>query len=263
MTLAAGRLAEGALSIELVGQVARIMLDRPSHRNAVSAAMFRGIIATVAAAGRDERVRVIELRSALAGMFCAGADIASLADPSRESLGAGFRLLEDCLEALRASSKPVVMVVDGDCFGAGCVFAAGADVVLASDRARFCLPEMHLDLAPVLAMAALHPVVQPRKLVFWAATGRFFSAAEACEGGLVSVVAPAADLEAEAGRVAGELARPSTGTFGTFKRARALLVGSDTDRDHALFEAMLGTATHPATQAAVAAFLARKRNKTT
>lgn len=263
MTLADARVAGGALSIVVTGGVATLMLDRPSHRNAVSAAMFRAIVEAVDAAARDERVRVIELCSALPGMFCAGADIASLADPSSEALGAGFRLLEDCVAALRACDKPVLSVVDGDCFGAGCAFAAASDVVLASDEARFCLPEMHLDLAPALAMAALHPVVQPRKLVFWAATGRLFPAREACEGGLVSESVPRVDIETARRRVLAELSRPSSFTFGAFKRARALLVGEHAQRDRALFDTMLTTATYPATQAAVAAFLSRKRSKGT
>lgn len=255
------RVADGTLAIQVIGNVARLTLDRPSHRNAVSAAMFRALRAAVEGFAGDERVRVIELRSALPGMFCAGADIASLADPSREALAAGFELLEDCVRALRASPKPVVVLVDGDCFGAGCAFAAGADVVLATEPSRFSLPEMHLDLAPVLAVAALAPVVQARKLVLWAATGRFFTARDACDAGLVSEVVAPDHLEEAAATLAAELARPTTFTFGRFKRALDILRDGAADREHALFETMLETATHPSTQAAVAAFLARKRDK--
>jgi len=256
-------LADGALAVGVDGAVARITLDRPSHRNAVSAAMFDAIAAAVRAANVDDRVRVVEIRSALDGMFCAGADIASLADPSRDALAVGFRRLEDCVAALRASAKPVLTVIDGDCLGAGCALAAASDVVVASDRSRFCLPEMHLDLAPVLAAAALYPVVQPRKLALWAATGRFVPAREACAAGLVSEVCPAPDLDAAARTLAAELARPSTYTFERFKRALALLAGDAAGRDEALLATMLETATHPATQAAVAAFMARKRSTRT
>lgn len=253
--------ADGALLVEVSGSVARLTLNRPSHRNAISGAMFRAIVGAINDADADERVRVIEIRSALTGMFCAGADIASLCDPTPEALTAGFRQLEDCVVALRAAAKPILTVVNGDCFGAGCSIAAASDFVIASDDARFCLPEIHLDLAPVLAAAVLYRVMQPRQLTLWAATGRRFSAQEACERGLVTGVYSRADVDATVATLVTELARPSSFTIGRLKRALALVADSHSPDQAALFELMLESASHPATQAAVAAFLARKRGK--
>ncbi|ABE36747.1 enoyl-CoA hydratase/isomerase family protein [Paraburkholderia xenovorans LB400] len=255
------RSADGALLIEVIDNVLRLTLNRPSHRNAISAAMFRAIVDAVAASANDPRVRVIEIRSALTAMFCAGADVASLSDPAPDALTVGFRHLEDCVAALRDSPRPVVTVVTGDCLGAGCSIAAASDVVIASEDARFCLPEIRLDLAPVLAVAALHRVVQPRRLALWAATGRLFSAREAFEGGLVSEVHPLAAAEAAAVTAVAELSRPSSFTLDRLKRTLALLANSHAPDEAQLFELMLSSATHPATQAAVAAFLARRQNK--
>jgi enoyl-CoA hydratase/carnithine racemase len=253
------RMADGALRVETADPVLRLTLDRPSHRNAISGSMFRAIVEAVEASAADARIRVIEIRSALPGMFCAGADIASMSDPSADALRRGFRHLEDCVAALRASGKPVITVVNGDCYGAGCSIAAASDIVIASDEARFCLPEIHLDLAPVLAVATLHRVVPPRRLALWAATGRLISAREALEGGLISEMCAPAQLDGAVSTVIAELARPSSFTLDRLKRTFALLAHAPDEAR--LFELMLSSATHPATQTAIAAFLSRKRNK--
>jgi enoyl-CoA hydratase/carnithine racemase len=248
------------LDREVDDGVGQLSLNRPGRRNAISEELFLQLREGVRAFGQDDGVRVIVLRSAVPGIFCAGADISTMADPRPAELERQFRLLTDCVEAFRAVPKPIVTVVQGDCLGAGCSLAAASDVVIAEAGARFALPEILLGLAPVLAMAALAPVVSMRSLVYWAATGRHVCADEARDGGLVTLVMPAADLEASVSALVSDLKRHSGAALGHVKRAAALLGSHSRDATpEALMQEMLATATHPAARGAITRFLERKR----
>lgn len=240
--------------------VGRLSLNRPDRRNAISEAMFVQLHESVQALDQDSAVRIIVLRSAVPGIFCAGADIGTLADPRPAGLQHQFELLVACIDAFRATAKPVVTVVHGDCLGAGCSLAAASDVVIAGAGARFALPEVFLGLAPVLAMAALAPVVSMRSLVYWSATGRHVSAYEARDAGLVTLVVPDAELETSATGLTDDLRRHGGAALGGVKRAAALLGGHSVDVDpQVLMTAMLATATHPEAREAIVRFLERKR----
>jgi enoyl-CoA hydratase/carnithine racemase len=248
------------LDREIHDGVGQLSLNRPGRRNAISEDLFVQLRDSVRALDQDNGVRVIVLRSAVPGIFCAGADINTMSDPRPAELERQFRLLMECVETFRAVSKPIVTVVQDDCLGAGCSLAAASDVVIAETSARFALPEILLDLAPVLAMAALAPVVSMRTLVYWAATGRHVSADEAREAGLVTLVVPEATFEASVSALVEDLKRPSSAALGHVKRAAALLGGHSRDAaPEVMMREMLATATHPAARGAITQFLERKR----
>lgn len=253
-------LAGGELTLERLGAVARLSLNRPARRNAISEQLFTALRDTVNDLGRDEATRVIVFRSAVANVFCAGADIGTMADPRPAELERQFTLLLECLDAFRSCSKMIVTIVQGDCLGAGCSLAAVSDVVIAQADARFSLPEIKLDLAPVLAMAAVAPVMPARQLVYWSASGRHFSAAEAREAGLVTQVLAANELEAFVATLIEELAQAESAALALVKStARTLgqqLSAATYDR---LMKDMLATAMHPAARKAIESFLHRKR----
>ena len=238
--------------------VAHLTLNRPGKRNAISESLFVRLRDTVRESGHDASVRVIVLRSSVPGIFSAGADIHTLSDPQPAELERQFRLLLECVNAFRAAPKPIVTVVQYDCLGAGCSLAAASDIVIAETGARFALPEILLGLAPVLAMAALAPVVSIRTLVYWAATGRHVSADEAREAGLVTLVMPAAELEVGVSGLVSDLNRASSAALGHLKRSAAVLGHQLSDKNRReLMKAMIDTATHPVARDAIDRFLNR------
>jgi enoyl-CoA hydratase len=251
----------GGFRIEIADGEARILLERPSRRNAISEHDLVQLRQAVKGFGSDDEVRVIVLRSAVPGVFSAGADIGTLSDTDPDEMQRQFRILVDCCDEFRSVPKPIVGVVEGYCLGAGCALVAAADLVIAGEQARFGLPEVALDLAPVLAFTALFPVVAFRQLVYWASTGRPISAAEACAAGLVTLVKPQAAIGTEVASLVSDLKRPSAFTLAQLKRAYGTLAYrlSDAMRNE-LYALMLGSATHPATQAAVSDFLQRRRH---
>jgi len=124
--------------------------------------------------------------------------------------------------------RPVIAAVDGVCYGAGFSFALAADFVIASTRARFCMPFMKVGLVPDCgAFYTLPRVVglaRAKDLVF---TAREISAAQAKEmGAVLEVVEPEA-LRARAAQIAASLAAASPIAFGLAKRALNQSLGSD------------------------------------
>jgi enoyl-CoA hydratase/carnithine racemase len=240
--------------------VVELSLDRPACRNAISEQMFVRLRDVVRTLGKDESTRLVVLRSTTPGRFCAGADIGTMADPRPEALERQFTMLVECVDAFRDAPMPIVTVVDGDCLGAGCTLAAASDIVVVHEMARFALPEVFLGLAPVLAMAALAPVVAPRLLVYWSATGRWFSPAEAREGGLATLVLPADGFESAVAGLIRELASIEPAAQRHLKRAAGILSTSSTAQARErLMKEMIATASHPAARAAIERFLSRKR----
>ncbi len=249
-----------SLQLSISNGVGLLSLNRPERRNAISEAMFEQLRKSVLALDQDSAVRVIVLRSAVPTIFCAGADIETLADPQPAKLQHQFELLVACVDAFRTTAKPVVTVIQGDCLGAGCSLAAASDVVIAGTSARFALPEVFLGMAPVLAMAALAPVVSMRNLIYWSTTGRYVPAHEARDAGLVTLVVPDAELETRTTGLTDDLSRHSGAALDSVKRAGELLGKYSVNVDsQALMKAMLATATHPEARKAIAHFLERKR----
>jgi enoyl-CoA hydratase/carnithine racemase len=238
---------------------ARLWLKRPGKRNAISEALYVALRDSLRAIAGDDRARFVVFRSAVPGVFSAGADIATMADPRPVELQRQFELLIECIDAFRSCPKPVLTIVDGDCLGVGCAIAAASDVVVARSDVQFALPEIRLGLAPVLAMAALAPVVRERQLVLWAATGRHFPADEAHAAGLVTSVVQAGALDAFVTELENELRRADGVALAQIKSTARMLYGVSTDAPDRLMQDMLATATAPAARAAIESFLQRKR----
>jgi enoyl-CoA hydratase/carnithine racemase len=262
MTAAAWRetACDGLVIAHPAGGTLSVRLTRPERRNAISEAMFEVLGHAAHSAGADPALRVLVLESAVAGTFCAGADVATMADPAPAVLRRHFDALDRCVEALRASPIPVLAIVDGACLGAGCALVAASDLAVATEDSKFALPEIGLGLAPVLAMKALAPVVPRRALVAWAATGLPFDAEEARAAGLVTMVVPKADLDATRERLIDRLQVTPRDALATIKRTAARLhTGLEHANAEALMEDMLATATAPPARAAIERFLARER----
>ena len=96
----------------------------------------------------DPSVRVIVLRSASERAFSAGADLKELARLDADGARASLRRGQEVFAAIEASPKPVVSVVDGVALGGGLELCLATSLTIASDRARFGLPEARLGLIP-------------------------------------------------------------------------------------------------------------------
>ncbi len=159
------------------------------------------------------------------GQFCAGMRFEPV--PDRASL-AGFA---GVIRALLLAPLPTLAVVDGPALGGGLGVAAACDYVLASDRARFGLPEALYGLTPAIIRPALLRRLSPQRLAMLIATIHSRSAPEALALGLVDEVAT--DLPGAQNRVIRSLRRASPETLTAVRRweaatlEAALAVGVD------------------------------------
>lgn len=187
--------------------VARITLNRPDVRNALSRRMVREIEQALEAYERDPDARVIVIAGAEDRAFCAGADLKGVGDrgttlQARES----FSGLARILELVTRMRTPVIAQVHGYALAGGCGLAAGCDLVIASDDAVFGLPEIKVGLLPLMVMAPILRAVGRTRGLLMILSGEPVSAAEAFDMGLVSRVVPRADLENETTALARKLA---------------------------------------------------------
>lgn len=160
----------------------------------------------VAALRGNGGVRV--LVGAAAGAFCRGMDLSA----TGEDPEVAFDLFIDAIAAIRRG--PTVAFVDGDAHGGGCGLAAACDLVLATPRATFALPELLLGLVPGAILPALLDRMPAQKVRRMAMTGLSMKAEEAHAMGLVDAIV--AD-EAEARRHARTLGRADPAAAATLR----------------------------------------------
>lgn len=205
------------------GAIARIRFDRPDALNALDAATavaFRDAARAVAAA-TDVRCVLVE---GAGRAFMAGGDIAAMsADPARgpEIASDIITPLHQGLLALRGPDQdaPVVGVLQGAVAGAGMSLAMACDLAIAADDARFVFAYTAIGTSPDGSGSFFLPrLVGLRRALEIALLGAPIPAARALELGLVNSVVPLADLDAEAGALAGRLAAGPTAAFGKVRR---------------------------------------------
>jgi enoyl-CoA hydratase/carnithine racemase len=128
-----------------------------------------------------------------ASVFCEGLDLDSLATngsaPSRGTLDEAVSRFAALLRALERRPGAVISIVDGPAMGGGVGLAASSDMVIASPRATFALPEAIFGLIPAVIFPAVAARVGYPRARMLALTGRTITAAEAASIGLVDEVA--------------------------------------------------------------------------
>ncbi|MEV4257183.1 enoyl-CoA hydratase-related protein [Spirillospora sp. NPDC049652] len=186
--------------------VGTITIDRPAKRNAMSADMWRELPELLDGMAGDPSVRVVVLTGA-GGDFCAGADIAELADINRPDKGHLSTLAE---EALAAFPKPTVAAIEGFCVGGGCQLAAACDLRFAAADARFGITPAKLGIVyPLSATARLVRLVGPAAAKYLLFSAELVDAAHALRIGLLDETVPAGTVHERVAEFAATLATRS------------------------------------------------------
>ena len=195
------------LLIERDGAVAIVTVNRPKVLNALNTQTLDELRRAILDLKRDDGVRVVILTGAGEKSFVAGADINELATQSpttgREHALAGQHIL-DLVEHM---GKPVIAAINGYALGGGCELAMACTIRIAADTAKLGQPEINLGLIPGYAgTQRLARIAGRGRALELLLTGDQISAADAHRLGLVNRVVPAADLMAEAKKLAAALA---------------------------------------------------------
>ena len=195
------------LRYEVSGPVARLTIDRPERRNALSWDVVTGLRRALAAARADPAVRVVVLTGAGERAFCAGADLGGMgpgagAVGAHDARGELARLFVDLWEL----GKPTIARVRGYALAGGFGLALACDLVVAADDAQFGTPEVDLGLWPYMVTVPLCRAMPPKRALELMLTGRRVDAAEAERIGFVTRVVPVAELDAAVDELARALA---------------------------------------------------------
>ncbi len=177
-------------SYELRGDVGYLRLTAPPL-NILTGEMMHEISAAVGAAAENPELKALAL-SAEGKAFSAGADVGEHRPEHAPEMIAAF---SEMFRAFGALEIPVVMAVDGAALGAGFELVMMADVLIATDRAKFGQPEIRLGFFAPVGVAWLSRLVGRSRALEITCGGRSYSASEAADWGLVSRVVDRDRLE--------------------------------------------------------------------
>ncbi|SFM80107.1 enoyl-CoA hydratase [Thermodesulforhabdus norvegica] len=206
--------------LEKDGPIGYITLNRPEKRNALSLEVMKRIIAILEALKEDPSVRVLIIRGR-GPAFCAGHDLTELTGGGdrvhrfREIFG----ICSEMMYGIHRIPQPVIAQVHGIATAAGCQLVAACDLAVAERGARFATPGVKIGLFCTTPMVPLVRVVGRRRAMEMLLTGRFISAEEALEWGLVNRVVAPENLEEETLKLAHEIAQYSRATIALGKKA--------------------------------------------
>jgi enoyl-CoA hydratase len=175
------------LRVDVADGVAVITLARPEVRNAVNAAMAAAMSHALAGVESDPHVRIAILTGE-GGHFCAGMDLkAFLRKEVMRVEGGGFAGVTEA-----RMTKPLIAAVEGYALGGGFEIALACDLIVASEEARFGLPEVKRGLVANAGGLVRLPRQIPVKIAAeFILTGDVFPAAYLASHGLVNRLVPA------------------------------------------------------------------------
>lgn len=246
------------IELELSDGVAWLTLARPDALNALDRALTAHLEAALERVAAMDDVTVLVV-SGRGRAFCAGNDVREMADLTPEDAVALGHRQAQLMQRFGGLPQVTLAAVDGYALGGGLMLAIAQDLRIASDRARFGLPEVTLGFNPSYGIARLLDVAGGNHARDLLLSGRTVRAADALRMGLVNRVVAAPTLDASARQWAGEIARlPREGLAAT-KRAVAALRRGEPGREPELYAATLAT---DAARARVRAFSDRKTRPT-
>jgi enoyl-CoA hydratase len=195
------------LLVDRDGAVAVITINRPEKRNALNSETIDELRRAILALKHDDGVRAVVITGAGDKAFIAGADINELAVQTPVGGREHAHRSQHVLDLIETMGKPVVAAINGVALGGGCEVAMACTIRIAADTARLGQPEINLGLMPGYAGTQRLPrLVGKGRALELLLTGDVITAAEAHRIGLVNRVVPAAELVAEARKLAATLA---------------------------------------------------------
>lgn len=207
-------MSEQVLTIETAERVSLIKFNRPEAANAFDGALRAATTEALLEAGGDDDVGAVVL-SGEGRSFCAGIDLRELADLAGRDMG-GFAAGDSAanpsadssgqsgdtwnlLQVLEDFPKPLIMAVNGSAVGLGTTMLGFADLVFASEQARFKCPFTELGVGAEAASTWLLPKLMGWQNAMWLLlSSQWVSATQAKDLGLVFQVCEPEDLIAQA-----------------------------------------------------------------
>ena len=199
---------------QVQGAVARVTLQRPEH-NLLNEQVLRELADSIGFIAENNVVKMIVLDSA-GKVFSAGVDIGEYTGERAFSMLDAFHAA--CIAMVEAP-QPVLVIVDGAAIGGGAELVAYGDLVVATPRARFALPEITIGMFPPLASTMFPHIIGPKLALELVLTGEAISAERARDLGLVNRLVPEAQLQTAVNELVTKITAQSGAVLGMAKKA--------------------------------------------
>ena len=243
--------------VERAEEFARVTMDVPERRNALSVEHMRQLLAAVREVGASDARGMI-----LAGegpVFSAGHDFADMVQADLAAMRSLLGLCTELMTALQSIPQPVVARVHGLATAAGCQLVATADLAVASEEAGFAIPGGKggwFCHTPLVAVARALPRKRALEMAF---TGDVVDAHTAAQWGLVNAVVPAAELDTACLDLLRRATRGSRSAKALGKQGFYAQVDLDQPKAYAYaMELMAASSQTPAAREGMAAFLEKR-----
>lgn len=203
---------------EQQGDVARLTMNRPEVRNALSREHIAAIRESIEHATELEGIRAIVLAGS-DPVFCAGADVNQYREVSERKhvQGDGARLM-NLLDYMMHCELPIVARVQRAAFGGAMGLLCASDIVVAAEGTRFSLSEARLGIVPAVISHAVVTSLGPRHARQLMLRSEPFRAEEALAIGLVQDVVPEDELDAAVTQMVNQLRKGAPGSLTEIKR---------------------------------------------
>jgi enoyl-CoA hydratase len=190
--------------------IAWITFNRPEALNALNTEVNLALTDCLNRAETDPEVRVIILKGSGDKAFVAGADIKEMMTMSAMQAREHAIRAKRVTDAIWNLRKPVIAAIQGFCLGGGLEYALACDLRIASESAKFGLPEINLGIMPGGAgtqrLARLIGLTKAKELCL---TGGMIDAGQALALGILNAVCPRDNLVSEAAALAKKIAAKS------------------------------------------------------
>src|SRR3954453_23277339 len=186
--------SRGLVHVEGGGEFARVTMDGPERRNALSLEHMRQLLGAVREVGAGDARGL--LLAANGPVFCAGHDFADMVEADLAAMRELLALCTELMMTLQSIPQPVLARVHGLATAAGCQLVATADLAVASEDAGFAIPGGKggwFCHTPLVGVARALPRKRALEMAF---TGDVIDARTAAAWGRVKPVVPAAELDA-------------------------------------------------------------------
>lgn len=219
-----------AINLQREGPIARLSINQPKKRNALSRQMWRSIAAFVDEVAADESIRALAIDSAVPGSFAAGADISEF-----EANYADVETTQDvnaeihrAIDAVAACPQPTLAFINGPCVGGGVALVLACDIRLSSDKARYAVTPARLGLSyhpsDVSRLITAVGRAAASELLFG---GEPWSATRAQQSGLVNIVVIESEFDQHCEDMLAAICANSVTAIRTIKQTIHLVESND------------------------------------
>ena len=200
------------------GPAARVVLNRPERRNALSLALMEELIAALSELSARDATRVIVIEGA-GPAFSAGHDLSEMIGREESFLRELFDRCTALMELIHELPQPVIAKVHGIATAAGCQLVAACDLAIAAEGTRFATPGVKIGLFCSTPMVPVSRAVGRKRAMQMLLTGEPIDADTALAWGLLNRVLAPDELEPAVLELVEAIARSSALTVATGKRA--------------------------------------------